>query len=357
MGLHNILSGQLLQSISYRSNDPTELASLYDRDGRRIMYKSVLTVMPGQAAVFVNEGQITDIYMSGRYELTTENMPLTTTLKEWKYGFKESFIVDIIFINMNEILDVKWGTSEQVTVKDDVFGLVNVGANGTYSFKITDPKKFVENVMGTKNRVTTADLRPFVTPQISMYFKEIVTDRNLDFFDMQGFSYEAAQILQQKSEDFFGRFGIEIVKMSMQVALPAEVRQAINERATVGAMGGMQAYTSKKQADAIGDMAKNPNGNMGAMAGAGMGMAMGSMMMNNFANMQNQSQQNQGQQAQSQQAGTIKCPKCGADIPSGSKFCPQCGQKIAEANAFCPQCGKPVPAGSKFCPNCGAKIG
>lgn len=355
MGFHNFISGQLLQSISYRCDDRTELASLYDRDGRRIMYKSVLTVRPGQAAVFVNEGQITDIFMPGRYELTTENMPLTTTLKEWKYGFKESFIVDIIFVNMNEIMDVKWGTSEQVTVRDDVFGLVNVGANGNYSFKITDPKKFVENAMGTKSRITTEDLKPFITPQISMYFKEIVTDQKLDFFDMQGYSFESAKILQEKSEDFFGRFGIEIVKMSMQVALPAEVKKAINERAAVGAMGGMPSYTVKKQADAVGDMAKNPDGGgMGEMMGAGMGMAMGSMMMNNMNQMA--STQNQQPQQTQTQGSTAKCPKCGADIPANAKFCPECGTKIERGKRFCPECGAEVSSDAKFCSKCGARL-
>ena len=80
MGLKNLIKGQLLSSISYRSSDPQELAAVYDRDGRRIMYESVLTVMPGQAAILVNEGQMTDIFMPGRYELTTNNMPVTTTL-------------------------------------------------------------------------------------------------------------------------------------------------------------------------------------------------------------------------------------------------------------------------------------
>ena len=250
MGLKNLIKGQLLSSISYRSSDPQELAAVYDRDGRRIMYESVLTVMPGQAAILVNEGQMTDIFMSGRYELTTNNMPVTTTLNQWKYGFHDTFIVDIIFVNTNEIIDIPWGTSEQVTVKDEVFGLVNVGANGKYSLSITDPKLFAENLMGVKNRYTVADLKSFVTPQIAMYFKEIVTEKQMDFFDMQGYCYEAAQILKAKSDDFFGRYGIQMQKMAVQVALPETVKKSIDERASLGAFGGMDAYAYKRQVDA-----------------------------------------------------------------------------------------------------------
>ena len=168
-------------------------------------------------------------------------MPVTTTLNQWKYGFHDTFIVDIIFVNTNEIIDIPWGTSEQVTVKDEVFGLVNVGANGKYSLSITDPKLFAENLMGVKNRYTVADLKSFVTPQIAMYFKEIVTEKQMDFFDMQGYCYEAAQILKAKSDDFFGRYGIQMQKMAVQVALPETVKKSIDERASLGAFGGMDA--------------------------------------------------------------------------------------------------------------------
>ena len=347
MGLKNLIKGQLLSSISYRSSDPQELAAVYDRDGRRIMYESVLTVMPGQAAILVNEGQMTDIFMPGRYELTTNNMPVTTTLNQWKYGFHDTFIVDIIFVNTNEIIDIPWGTSEQVTVKDEVFGLVNVGANGKYSLSITDPKLFAENLMGVKNRYTVADLKSFVTPQIAMYFKEIVTEKQMDFFDMQGYCYEAAQILKAKSDDFFGRYGIQMQKMAVQVALPETVKKSIDERASLG------AYKRQvdAQADAMVAMAKNPNGGMNSMAGMGMqmsaGMAFGGMMAG---------QMNGGVQGQSgtQKESFVICPKCGSEMKKGLKFCSECGASLVVQKKKCIKCGAEINADMKFCPECGA---
>ena len=355
MGLKNLIKGQLLSSISYRSSDPQELAAVYDRDGRRIMSESVLTVMPGQAAILVNEGQMTDIFMPGRYELTTNNMPVTTTLNQWKYGFHDTFIVDIIFVNTNEIIDIPWGTSEQVTVKDEVFGLVNVGANGKYSLSITDPKLFAENLMGVKNRYTVADLKSFVTPQIAMYFKEIVTEKQMDFFDMQGYCYEAAQILKAKSDDFFGRYGIQMQKMAVQVALPETVKKSIDERASLGALGGMDAYAYKRQVDAQADamvaMAKNPNGGMNSMAGMGMqmsaGMAFGGMMAG---------QMNGGVQGQlgTQKESFVICPKCGSEMKKGLKFCSECGASLTVQKKKCIKCGAEINADMKFCPECGA---
>ncbi|MGN0204231.1 MAG: SPFH domain-containing protein [Coprococcus sp.] len=370
MGLKNLIKGQLLSSISYRSSDPTELAAVYDRDGRRIMYQSVLTVMPGQAAILVNEGQLTDIFMPGRYELTTNNMPITTTLNQWKYGFNDTFIVDIIFVNTNEIIDIPWGTSEQVTVKDAVFGLVNVGANGKYSLSVTDPKLFAENLLGVKNRYTVADLKSFMTPQIAMYFKEIVTEKQMDFFDMQSYCYEAAQILKAKSDDFFGRYGIQMQKMAVQVALPEVVKKAIDERASLGALGGMDAYAYKRQVDAQADamvaMAKNPNGGMNSMAGMGMqmsaGMAFGGMMAGNMANMNGGMSRNgmaantnvNGAVQQNTGDSLITCPKCGASVKKGTKFCSECGASMLIQKKKCLKCGADIDTSVKFCPECGA---
>lgn len=377
MGLRNLIKGQLLSSISYRSSDPTELAAVYDRDGRRIMYESVLTVMPGQAAILVNEGQLTDIFLPGRYELTTSNMPVTTTLNQWKYGFNDTFIVDIIFVNTNEIIDIPWGTSEQVTVKDAVFGLVNVGANGKYSVSVTDPKLFAENLLGTKNRYTVADLKSFITPQIAMYFKEIVTEKQMDFFDMQGYCYEAAEIMKIKSSDFFGHYGIQMQKMAIQVALPEVVKKAIDERASLGALGGMDAYAYKRQVDAQADamvaMAKNPNGGLNSMAGMGMqmsaGMAMGGMMAGGMANFGgigrgmgpqgNATGQNMNQQGnmngQNMGASSVHvCPNCGASMQAGTKFCSECGASMSKPQKKCVKCGSTIDDNARFCPECGA---
>ncbi len=51
---------------------------------------------------------------------------------------------------------------------------------------------------------------------------------------------------------------------------------------------------------------------------------------------------------------TTKCPKCGAENNSTSKFCGNCGEKLAKAR-HCTQCGQKLESNQKFCPNCGTK--
>jgi len=58
-----------------------------------------LTVRESQVAIFINEGQLADVFEPGRYELTTENLPILTKLKSWKYGFNSPFKAEVYFIN------------------------------------------------------------------------------------------------------------------------------------------------------------------------------------------------------------------------------------------------------------------
>lgn len=62
----------------------------------------------------------------------------------------------------------------------------------------------------------------------------------------------------------------------------------------------------------------------------------------------------------------MKCQKCGAEIPAGSKFCNECGTKIEQIALFkdskpenaepykCEKCGNMIPSDSVFCPECHA---
>lgn len=345
MGLGKLLKGQFLSSISYRAADAWELAQLFDREERRIMYQSVLTVQPGQEAVLVNEGTLADIFQPGRYELTTDNMPITTTLKEWKYGFNETFIVETIFVNTNDIIDIPWGTSEKLTIPDNTFGMVNLGANGKYSFAITDSAAFITKLMGTKNRYTAADLKSFLTSHIAMMFKEIITDKPMNFFDIQGYCSEASESLKEALGSFLKDYGITVKSMNVQIALPDTVLKAIDERAVMGAMGGANAYAFKKQVDAQAEamvsMAKNPGGGMNSMAGMGMQMAAGMAMAGQMA----------GQVGS--MAGTA-----GQQMPAGTQPVQQSAPQQAAGGAkFCSQCGNPISPNDKFCANCGAKLG
>ena len=117
-----------------------------------------LTVRENQAALFINEGKAADLFGPGRYELTTQNVPILTTLRGWKYGFQSPFKAEVYFFNTRLFTDLKWGTTNPVMMRDAEFGMIRLRAFGTYAMKIADPKTFFETIVGTQGLTTTDEI-------------------------------------------------------------------------------------------------------------------------------------------------------------------------------------------------------
>ena len=149
MGILNMIKGQLIDVIEWTDNTGTTMVHKYDMNGKEIMMGAQLTVRESQVAIFVNEGQLADVFEPGRYELSTSNMPIMTALKSWKYGFNSPFKSDVYFVNTKQFLDMKWGTSNPVMMRDAEFGMIRLRAFGIYSFKVLDPTVFLKEVFGT----------------------------------------------------------------------------------------------------------------------------------------------------------------------------------------------------------------
>ena len=158
----NLVRGQLVDVIEWKDPDQQTMVYRYDCGGKEIMMGAQLTVRESQVAIMVNEGQIADVFTPGRYELQTQNMPILTALKSWKYGFNSPFKAEVYFINTKQFIDQKWGTSAPVMMRDVEFGMVRLLAHGIYSFKVDDPKVFLKEVFGTNGLYTT----DYVTGQI-----------------------------------------------------------------------------------------------------------------------------------------------------------------------------------------------
>ena len=143
MGILNAIKGQLIDVIEWSDNSSKTMVHKYDMNGKEIMMGAQLTVRESQVAIFVNEGELADVFEPGRYELQTSNMPILTALKSWKYGFNSPFKAEVYFVNTKQFLDQKWGTSNPVMMRDAEFGMVRLRAFGIYSFRVVDASAFL----------------------------------------------------------------------------------------------------------------------------------------------------------------------------------------------------------------------
>ena len=156
--IKNKLRHEFIDIVEWLDSSDDTIVHRFERYQNEIKNGAKLIVREGQTAVFVSEGQLADVFKPGTYTLNTKNLPILATLKGWKYGFNSPFKAEVYFVNTRLFTDEKWGTKNPVMLSDERFGLTEIRAFGTYSFRISDAGNFVVNVVGTDNNFTNYEV-------------------------------------------------------------------------------------------------------------------------------------------------------------------------------------------------------
>jgi len=279
MGLWDKLKGELIDIVEWIDDTHETLVYRFERYDNEIKYGAKLVVREGQMAVFINEGQLADVYKPGTYTLETQNMPILTTLKGWKYGFSSPFKAEVYFCSTRQFTNLKWGTPGPVTMRDQEFGAVRVTAYGLYSIKLKDPAVFIREIVGTDGNFTTEEIEDNLRGKIGTRIKEVMPDAGIPIIDLESKVVQLGETLKTRIAPGFEGFGLEITEVQVQdVGLPEEVEKAIDKAGAMRAIGNMQTYTQYETASAIKDAANNPGGLAAAGVGVGMGFGMGGQM-------------------------------------------------------------------------------
>ena len=273
------LTGELIDIIQWLDDSSNTLVYRFERMNNEIKYGAKLTVREGQMAVFINEGQLADVFKPGMHTLTTQNMPVLSTLKGWKYGFESPFKAEVYFVNTRKFTDLKWGTPGPATMRDSEFGIVRATAFGIYTIRISDPGIFIKDISGTEGRFTTDSIQENLRGKIGLRIKEVMPELGLSIIDMEAKVSVIGQMLRDRIQPDFAAMGLELVEVQVQdIGLPEEVEKAIDKRGAIAAVGNLQAYTQYETASSIHDAATTPNSAAGAGMGLGAGFAMGGNM-------------------------------------------------------------------------------
>ncbi|MEP3385697.1 MAG: SPFH domain-containing protein, partial [Flavobacteriaceae bacterium] len=261
----------------------------------------------GQTAVFVNEGQLADVFEPGTYELTTKNLPILATLKGWKYGFNSPFKAEVYFVNTHLFTDEKWGTKSPITLSDDRFGLVEIRAFGTYAFKISEAGKFITDIVGTDNNFTNFEINEHLKSLIATRFTDTVGEANLPIELYAANTSELSETCQDVMKPEFLSVGISLEKFYIEnVSMPEDLKKEIFEYSRIDKLD-LDKLTKFKTAKAIEAAAKNEGGT----AGAGMGMGMGFVLAQQMGGMMSPQM---GGTTQMQQAGAAAPPPMPAAV-------------------------------------------
>jgi membrane protease subunit (stomatin/prohibitin family) len=276
MALMDFIKKQFIDIIQWTEDADGTLAWRYPMEDKEIQNGGQLVVRESQVAVFVNEGQIADVFGPGTHRLTTQTLPVLTYLKNWDKLFESPFKSDVYFFSTRQQIDQRWGTSQPVSIRDKDFGAVRLRAFGNYAYRIKDAKAFHTQVSGTRERYTVQDLEGQLRGLMLQHISDAVASSGTAFLDLAANQVEFAAALKNATAASFDALGLELLTVTMQnVSLPEELQKILDQRIGMGIIGqNMGQFMQYQTAQAVPELAKSA-GEGGGIAGQAVGLGAG----------------------------------------------------------------------------------
>ena len=272
MSLLNLITKQLIEVIEWTDDSRDTLSYRWPDDDREIKNGAQLIVRESQQVQFVAAGQYADLFQPGKHTLSTQNIPVLSTIQGWKYGFQSPFKCDVYYLNTRLFTGNKWGTSNPVMLRDKDFGVVRLRAFGTYDFRIVEPARFLKEVAGTDQNFRLDEFADTMRSRIVSIFTEALARAGVPALDVaQRYSELGDALLPLINPAMNQKYGLEITSFILEnVSVPPEVEQAIDKRSSMSVVGNLNDYVKYQMGVAMGQ-----GGEAGAAATLPAQMAMG----------------------------------------------------------------------------------
>lgn len=339
----SFFSKQFIDVIQWTEPGDGVLAYRYPMEDMEIQNGGQLTVRDSQAAVFVNEGRIADVFGPGLFTLSTHTLPLLTYLMNWDKAFKSPFKSDVYYFSTRLQTNQKWGTPQPITIRDKEFGAVRMRAFGIYAYRISDPKVFYQKVSGTRASYTVPELEGQLRNTIIGAMTDMFGNASVNFLDMAAHQQQLGQNMLAAMRPVFADLGLLLDNFTVEnISMPEELQKLLDQRIGMNIIGDMSKYTQFQVAQSMPIAAANEGG---GMAGAGVGFGAGMMMANQMMGAM-------------RPAGGPEAPPQGPAPGAPSPAAPQGGSPAPQAGPagdtkFCMSCGHKMPKPARFCPDCG----
>jgi membrane protease subunit (stomatin/prohibitin family) len=320
----SFFSKQFIDVIQWTEPGDGILAYRYPMEDMEIQNGGQLTVRDSQAAVFVNQGQIADVFGPGLYRLSTNTLPILTYLMNWDKAFQSPFKSDVYFFSTRLQVNQKWGTPQPITIRDKEFGAVRMRAFGIYAYRISDPKLFYQKISGTRASYSVPELEGQLRNTIAGQMTNMFANADVNFIDMAAHQAELSQHMLSAMRPVFADLGLLLDSFTVEnISLPEELQKLLDQRIGMNMIGDMGRYTQFQVAQSLPIAAANEGG---GLAGAGVGLGAGMLMGQQIANAVRPGGPESGAPNAAAPSGAAKfCTNCGHSIPKTAKFCPDCG--------------------------------
>jgi excisionase family DNA binding protein len=278
MAIIDFLKKQFIDIIEWTDDSRDTLSFRFPDEDREIKNGAQLIVRASQLAQFVYLGEFGDTFGPGKHTLSTDNIPVLTNLKSWKYALESPFKADVYYVVARIFTGNKWGTANPVMMRDADFGVVRLRAYGTYDFRIVDPKKFLKEVAGTDDHFRLDEFADTMRSRLVSVFSDALGGSGIPALDVAARYSELGEALLPLINPAIGaKYGLEMTTFIVEnVSVPPEVEQAIDKRSSMAAVGNLNDYVKFQMAQGLEKGGGGPGGMAAEMA---VGMAMAQQMM------------------------------------------------------------------------------
>lgn len=272
MSILGFIKGELLEIIEFTDDSRDTLSWRFPDEDKAIKNGAQLIVRESQTVQFVYLGQYGDLFGPGKHRLTTDNIPVLTRLKGWKYGFESPFKADVYFVTTRLFTGNKWGTANPVMMRDQDFGAVRLRAFGTFDFRVVEPAIFLREVAGTDHHFRLDEFADTMRSRIVSVFSDALASAGVPALDVATRYTELGDaLLPLINPQVVSRYGIEITSFLVEnISVPPEVEAAIDKRSSMSVIGNLNDYVKFQMAEAM-----TSGGEGGAAATMPAQMAMG----------------------------------------------------------------------------------
>lgn len=285
----------LIDIVKIDSND-NEFVVKYPSEDLRMGTQVVVNT--SQTAFFVKGGKIFDQFESGTHTIKTENIPLLNKLINLPFGGNSPFQAEVWFVNLITKLDLKWGTPTPIQLEDPKYGvIVPVRAYGQYGFKISEPRLFIETLVGNMKIFTADKIDEYFKGKVlssltSLISSKLISD-NVSVLEINSLLDDLSNHALNKLNSEFSKFGIELVNFYfISVNIPEsdpsiiKLKEAKDIAAKIKILG-RDIYQMDRSFDVLDNAAKNEGGVAGNLMGAGLGLGLGAGIGNQIGNVSN----------------------------------------------------------------------
>jgi len=279
MAIIDFLQKQFIDIIEWTDDSRDTLSWRFPDEDKEIKNGAQLIVRESQVAQFVYLGQFGDSFGPGKHTLTTDNIPILTNLRSWKYALESPFKADVYYVVTRVFPGNKWGTANPVMMRDTDFGVVRLRAYGTYDFRVVDVPRFLKEVAGTDHHFRLDEFTDVMRSRLVSVFSDALASSKIPALDVASRYGELGEALLPLINPVLAeKYGLQMSTFVVEnVSVPPEVEQAIDTRSSMAAVGNLNDYVKYQMGQGF---EKGTSGAAGVGAEMAIGMAMAQQMVN-----------------------------------------------------------------------------